>query len=355
MGLLRLLLAISVLMAHARISGIFRGFGGENAVEIFFMISGFYIALILDNSYPNLRLFYFNRILRLYPIYFLVCSLILARHFIFINSTDNLFSYPAVALLIGTIANTTLIGSAWIMFLQWDQGGLQFGPYGDSQIPIHEMLFIPQAWSLGVEIAFYSMAPFICRIRTLKLFLFLFLLIGIRTLTWINGLNYDPWSYRFFPFELPMFILGILLYRIRKSERLRIKLSTTKIYLIALVSYLSFGFVSERIDFARVFQLVYLILVTAIVILFSKKSKLDTKIGELSYPFYLLLVLVLSSYWNLLNMLEQKTPVAIFFGQPTIEVLVILLVTLSMSVILIRIVRPIERYRDKNRAKSLSK
>jgi peptidoglycan/LPS O-acetylase OafA/YrhL len=156
-------------MAHAGVSGTFRGFGGENAVEIFFMISGFYVALILDNSYSSIRLFYTNRILRLYPIYFLVCALILIRHAIFADSSNNLFNYPAVALLIGTLANTTLIGSDWIMFLQWNENGLQFGPYGDSQLQIHQMLFIPQAWSLGAELTFYALAPFICKVKTLKL------------------------------------------------------------------------------------------------------------------------------------------------------------------------------------------
>jgi len=54
MGLLRVLLAITVFMAHAPQAGLtygLTGFGGSNAVEIFFLISGFYIARILDKSY----------------------------------------------------------------------------------------------------------------------------------------------------------------------------------------------------------------------------------------------------------------------------------------------------------------
>ena len=50
MGLLRFILAASVVLAH---SGDFFGFkftGGLIAVETFFIISGFYMALILDTK-----------------------------------------------------------------------------------------------------------------------------------------------------------------------------------------------------------------------------------------------------------------------------------------------------------------
>jgi peptidoglycan/LPS O-acetylase OafA/YrhL len=179
-------------------------------------------------------------------------------------------------------------------------------------------------------------------------------LTGIRFLFWISGLNYDPWSYRFFPFELPMFILGILLYRIRKSGKIALKLSTTKISTIGVFAYLVFGVVLERMYIARVFQLAFLTLITAVIVLCSERNNRDSKIGELSYPFYLTHILVLSSYWNLLDTLDPKSPFAIFFGKDAIQVLIILLVTLLASVVLIRIVRPIERLRDKNRAEALN-
>ena len=52
---------------------------GTEAVEIFFIISGFYMGLILRGKYEqrahSTRLFYQNRFLRLYPTY-LVCVLL---------------------------------------------------------------------------------------------------------------------------------------------------------------------------------------------------------------------------------------------------------------------------------------
>ncbi len=74
MGILRILLAISVVLAHS--SSIF-GFslvGGQIAVQAFYIISGFYMALILNEKYiganNSYKLFISNRFLRLYQIDF---------------------------------------------------------------------------------------------------------------------------------------------------------------------------------------------------------------------------------------------------------------------------------------------
>jgi peptidoglycan/LPS O-acetylase OafA/YrhL len=79
MGLLRFLLAVSVILNHA---GLLYGFGfvgGSTAVEAFFIISGFYITLILNEKYikanNSYKLFITNRFLRLYPFYWIVLIL----------------------------------------------------------------------------------------------------------------------------------------------------------------------------------------------------------------------------------------------------------------------------------------
>ena len=63
---MRVLLAVSVFMSHSTQSELIEGltgFGGINAVGIFFIVSGFYIALILNKSYSTKVGFYENRIL----------------------------------------------------------------------------------------------------------------------------------------------------------------------------------------------------------------------------------------------------------------------------------------------------
>ena len=49
--------------------------GGEIAVELFFIISGFYMSLILNEKYntpDKILIFYKNRFLKLFPIYWTV-------------------------------------------------------------------------------------------------------------------------------------------------------------------------------------------------------------------------------------------------------------------------------------------
>ncbi len=69
MGVIRALLAISVLITHSEpILGISL-LNGDQAVTCFYIISGFLITLILCEKYADLRGFYVNRALRIYVPY----------------------------------------------------------------------------------------------------------------------------------------------------------------------------------------------------------------------------------------------------------------------------------------------
>ena len=72
MGILRVILAIAVVISHSESFLGLKFTGGLVSVQIFFIISGFYMTMILDNKYVgkgSYRLFLSNRFLRLYPIY----------------------------------------------------------------------------------------------------------------------------------------------------------------------------------------------------------------------------------------------------------------------------------------------
>ena len=92
MGIIRFLLAISVLVAHTNSFDNLLFVGAQNSVQLFYIISGFLISYILNDkkNYENSIIkFYFNRILRIYPIYIFV--LILTVVYIFIlNSFSSL-------------------------------------------------------------------------------------------------------------------------------------------------------------------------------------------------------------------------------------------------------------------------
>src|SRR5438093_7095325 len=75
MGMFRFLLALSVVIAHTKAIYGYELIGGYLSVNSFFIISGFYMAFILNEKYigknSSYRLFITNRFLRIYPIYWL--------------------------------------------------------------------------------------------------------------------------------------------------------------------------------------------------------------------------------------------------------------------------------------------
>ena len=75
MGILRVLLAISVVFIHTH-GQVF--VGGQEAVQLFYVISGYLISFVLleVKSYKKIQFFYLNRYLRLYPTYLLVTVLV---------------------------------------------------------------------------------------------------------------------------------------------------------------------------------------------------------------------------------------------------------------------------------------
>src|SRR6201995_5837701 len=86
MGLLRFWLAMAVVFEHTALfmgdPGRFpyhlRLLNGQTAVQSFYIISGFYISLILNEKYVGRGsgwLFLSNRFLRIYPVYWLMLLL----------------------------------------------------------------------------------------------------------------------------------------------------------------------------------------------------------------------------------------------------------------------------------------
>jgi peptidoglycan/LPS O-acetylase OafA/YrhL len=352
MGLFRVLLALSVFMGHSGPTGFMShlvGFGGTNSVEIFFVISGFYVAMILDKSYSTNLGFYKNRALRLYPIYYIICALVLVRCIFIPGFRNELFSFPAKALFVGLFANSTFFGSDWIMFLQWNDNNLHFGNFNDSELRLWQMLLVPASWSLGLEVSFYLLAPFLCKVKSRTIMVIGASLLAIRIIAFVTGLNVDPWTYRFFPFELPMFLFGILLYRLKNRFANTPKMSLASTYAFLLFLYLLVPFVSQRFDVGRAPQLFILVMATAMLALFGPDNAKDKKFGELSYPIYMSHLFVITTFSAVLVHFSPNIPIFEKIKDPLIFIPATLFFTFLLSFLLLRLVRPIERVRDKNR------
>jgi peptidoglycan/LPS O-acetylase OafA/YrhL len=305
MGYLRTYLALCVVAAHSSQIFPWATHDGRQAVEIFFICSGFYMSLILSGRYKTKRAFYASRGLRIFTPYYAVLLVVIMWSLLSGLSSGNYLSlsgYQQRAGTLGTViaalSNVTIFGQDWIMFLKHDLGQ-RFGPttnfYANAS-PLYRYLIIPQAWSIGIEETFYLLAPFIYKLRTRLLCAILLLSLAGRLYAYHAGYLRDPWTYRFFPFELGLFVLGILAYRVHA----KLRIPKCKHYwvwpgLLMIGFWLAARIVaSGRIEFEYAVLLSYPFWAIAIIFLFGYfgDNKIDRFIGELCYPIYLIHMIV---------------------------------------------------------------
>ena len=304
MGLLRFLLAISVVTAHCGLLfGKIEFVGGEMAVQSFFIISGFYMSLVLDGKYSatsnfkQYKLFISNRLLRLYPVYWMVLCLtiiVFAINYQSKLSNFNLLNLPALLYLIFT--NIFIFFQDIILFLgiNVSDGSLYFtSNFQNANPQLHHFLLIPQGWSLGIELLFYLIAPILVKQKTkLIVWLILFSLL-LRIYTYqILQLNHDPWTYRFFPTELVFFLIGIIVQR-QSNTLINLGINASVLLIIiGLMTFLYAQFPSVDLynfPFSLKSIIYFGLIALSIPILFDrfKDQTIDRKIGELSYPIYI--------------------------------------------------------------------
>lgn len=342
MGILRFILALAVVIAHSGPIFGFKFVGGLAAVQAFYIISGFYMTLILNEKYIGIngsyKLFISNRFLRLFPIYWTVLFLTLALSVaisVYTNGADlgqfsvyaqyfHTMSFGSFVFLLFT--NLFLFLQDIVMFLGLDvtSGHLFFtSNFRETSPQLFQFLFIPQAWTIGVEIAFYLIAPFIVR-RKIKFILLLILCsILLRLVLVFNGLHVDPWAYRFFPTELVFFLLGVISYHIYlKIRALDIKKGYLKAIWGSLVAIsLFYNFIP--IPYKYPIYLVLFLISLPFVFMLTKNWKVDAYIGELSYPIYI-------SHMFLLSCITTFN-IPVYFGKGLNLVLVTILFSLILN------------------------
>jgi peptidoglycan/LPS O-acetylase OafA/YrhL len=292
MGLIRLMLAFGVLLAHMNQLALaplgliadFRlsmSLTGGVSVIFFYVVSGFLISFILDAKYPRgmkgTLAFYKSRFLRIYPLWvatFFFSALIVTQGADSTwSSRHGWLSHIRALVLVGQDAR--LIFSDYPE-LRWD-----IFPPG-SEV----------SWTLGAELLFYLMAPFV--LRSLKRSAGLFAVsAAIRAVALLMTLSDQSlsivWTYFFFPSTLCFFLLGHFGRLI--SDRL--KLSPLFGY-SALAGFIavSLGLAnSDRVitfnSFGMYAGLLLFALAIPTVFATTKDNKIFNFLGDLTYPLYL--------------------------------------------------------------------
>jgi peptidoglycan/LPS O-acetylase OafA/YrhL len=270
MGYYRYFLAVLVVLTHQDGAvDIYLFKQGGRAVEVFFFISGFIIPLSLEKNYTGsetaslrpILSFYFNRFLRIYPIYWLAV-LIAYLDYEYVNFINN---------------PNELITSGYSIFRHMLLIGIgSFNNFGN---------MVTQSWSLNMELQWYVLVPFLFILRKktnyenmLLVFLASLLITGLFTFPTGQGqeLAVDYAKY---------FLGGYLLYRCRVIlENHDSKKYFQGIFFVGLVLYV----LSYYYEHMTLFSLILISIPLSLWQVSSKTSRLDKLFGDLAYPMYVL-------------------------------------------------------------------
>lgn len=352
MGILRVLLALVVVIAHSRPILGFNITDALTAVQMFYIISGFYMSLILTDKYRSYKTFITNRFLKLYPIYLVVlfASIVISVITFLVNkeglvldawiNQSSGISFLSIIFLI--IVNLIIFGQDLVMFMGFNSGNLQFNSnYLNSDPMAYRFLVVPQAWTLGLELMFYVLVPFIVKFRTRIIVLLILGSIGLRYFLYAKGLNHDPWTYRFFPSELALFLLGILAHRIYQRIKTETRTSSDLVIFFLFLAFLTiFNFIDLDVDLKRWALYFTLTLLIPYIYRYFKDIKFDRSLGELSYPIYISHIIILYVMnWTPFSRLGSSQYYGLFAAIITLVVAYLLNVVVQKRVEVIRIRR----------------
>ncbi len=349
MGLLRFLLAVCVVATHTGPLFGIKWMAGLNAVVVFFIISGFYMSLILNEKYTgeksNYGLFISNRLLRLMPLYWtvLVAHLILCFvGYILKNDAltlqiyfDHKHEVTSAGWLVFIFCNLFIIGQDTLYYLHLlpSQGLIWSAKEG---IPTTWFMLMLPAWTLSIELLFYFIAPLFLR-KQKRIIVLTMLLLVMALSFYIVGIDLGNLTKSQFTPYLIYFLFGAiawLIYDKLKTKEIAVK-SGRIVFALYLICLLLFPYFYPESEWQ--IQLFYGLTFLSIpfIFLLTKNLKWDAIIGEYSYPIYI-------THMMVIDMLK-------LFGVDKAEYTALtILISLAISYLLIHLVaNPVERFRQR--------
>lgn len=264
-GTLRLLLAAMVALSHAGVS--LRGYHlGVPAVVVFLLLSGYVVAAMLHPQ-PPLHRFWAERALRLLPPYCAAFAL-------------------GVACWLAGVASPFLDGAAqpllWLAaLLIVPLNYATLWPALDSFTPV------PPAWSLGLELQFYLLAPWLlARPGRMLAAAALTLLVG--SLAQLGVLPSDAWGYRLLAGNLYIFLSGALLWHLRHTQAFSLRAVLVQWATVLAVALAAGALGRWGQPFVLEVAAGYLIGVPLVALLGALPRRLwDDRMADLAYPLFL--------------------------------------------------------------------
>ncbi|MBO0937578.1 acyltransferase [Fibrella sp. HMF5335] len=299
---------------------------GSRGVQLFYLASSFTLCLSFKNRKEEIHTkknFFLRRFFRIAPLYYIGII-----YYLYLNglSYENIFMNTE--LLIKGLANFLFIHA--------------FNPYWINSL-------IPGGWSVGVEVIFYSIFPFLFpKIADLRQSIYLFIF-SILLNSLINFLfnNYfvfnktaiiNEYMYMYFINQLPIFALGIIMYFVL-YERNNVTVKTGKPLLMLSVLILIQLFTRTNLLFPEhiLFGLFFVVFSVSLSLyrVFLFDNFIINYIGKISFSMYLIHFVVIGHI--------QKIKSGLFFNENNIYIYivnfaVVLLLTIIFSSISYRLI-----------------
>lgn len=241
-----------------------------------------------------------SRLARLFPVYLVVvaATLLATAYTVAKGQQSGFLTHfadlsPTGAAMVA-ISNVTMVGQDFMSFSVIGADGIPWitaHPL-DSAARGENLLLIPPAWSLSVELFFYVCAPVLLRLSTRTLVGIGLASLAVRIVLQFAGLDYDPWTYRFFPSELIFFLAGAVAFRLLTVKATKQSAWTGPALLGCLVVVaVIYWWIAHvpGVEFAT--PLLFALAVPRL-FAWTSHNKIDRWVGELSYPLYVVHLLV---------------------------------------------------------------
>lgn len=287
---------------------------GNLGVVIFFVLSGFLITfLLMEEKEKRLAISYKNffrkRILRIWPLYFVVVflSLFILPHF-------SVFQTPTFFLKLHSFSEIIETILLFVLFLP------------NLLIQIHIIPFAAQTWSIGTEEQFYLIWPWVINnIKNLKLF-FVIVIIGytiilfliqrpiFETIPYFNLLRQFINTFKLD--SLAIGALGAYLY-FTKNTILRFFTNSNLFFvlfvftIIAIINNFVFPYCNSVV-FSFLFMIIILALVTNSKLINCLENKFFNYLGKISYGLYMYHQMVMVFVLNVLIKFGLLNNIAIY-------------------------------------------
>ena len=296
-GIIRFYLAICVVHAHILHHGAITGFpnpiawmaiSSAHAVMCFFVISGFFAFYQLDRYFSSdntvdVRSYYRDRLLRIYPTYIAVIFLCAPIYFLVVP-----WSASVDISKLGDLARSiayNFFPPAFDLGLMW------------SEFHAFEFVILPPSWSTGNEMIFYLLAPALLALWPINKILLPIIMLAILALDEAWHPVSDFVRYVNPAANMKFFILGGICYFLYNAASAYIRPSLWYLPLFTVGLILA-GHYTSPLLIDKYDWFTYLFCASFAIFLMTTfamvpKSRVDALIGNIAYPLFLVHVPVI--------------------------------------------------------------